>query len=467
MWGMTYWKNYLLTVIVINTLDDSWRNQLHRVRSESGSKTNLISVDAFPYNHNMTKSVLIIGGGPAGLMAAEVISAHGVKVNVYDSMPSLGRKFLMAGKSGLNITHSEPFEQFVARYGKRRARIEPLLRNFGPRELRQWLHGFGIETFVGTSGRVFPVGMKASPLLRAWLKQLTDSGVTFHLRHKWKGFASVFPGRVPAAADGGSSLLKFETPGGEKSIAADAMVLALGGGSWSRLGSDGAWVPWLEQAGVRVEPLKSSNCGFDVNWSPHFCQRFDGHPIKSVVLAFGSFRQQGEFIVTKEGVEGSLIYAASALIRDEIYAKGKATISLDLAPDRSLEWLKEKLLKPRGSRTMASHLEKTVGIKDVKAGLLREFVSKEDFASTEKLSASIKNLPIPLIAPRPLDEAISSAGGVMFESLDEHLMIRKLPGVFCAGEMLDWEAPTGGYLLTACVASGYAAGQGVLKWLGV
>jgi uncharacterized flavoprotein (TIGR03862 family) len=399
-------------------------------------------------------------------MAAEVISARGVKVDVYDSMPSLGRKFLMAGKSGLNITHSEPFEQFVALYGKRRARIEPLLKNFGPQELRQWVHGLGIETFVGTSGRVFPAGMKASPLLRAWLKRLTDSGVTFHLRHKWTGFASAAPVSIPAG-DGGSSALKFETPEGEKSIAPDAVVLALGGGSWSRLGSDGAWVPWLEQAGVRVEPLKPSNCGFDVNWSPHFRERFDGHPLKSVVLSFGSFRQQGEFIVTKEGVEGSLIYAASALIRDEIYAKGKAITSLDLAPDRSLEWLIEKLSKPRGSRTLASHLEKTVGIRGVKAGLLREFLSKEDFASVEKLAASIKNLPVPLIAPRPLEEAISSAGGVMFEALDEYLMIRSMPGLFCAGEMLDWEAPTGGYLLTACFASGYTAGMGVLKWLDI
>jgi uncharacterized flavoprotein (TIGR03862 family) len=294
--------------------------------------------------------------------------------------------------------------------------------------------------------------MKASPLLRAWLKRLGDSGVTFHLRHRWRGWNANWS-------------LIFEAPNGEKTVAPDATVLALGGGSWSRLGSDGAWVPWLQQAGVRVEPLKPSNCGFDVDWSPHFRERFDGHPIKSVVLSFGSFRQQGEFIVTKEGVEGGLIYATSALIREEIYAKGKAIISLDMAPDRSSQWLGEKLSKPRGSRTAASHLEKTVGIKGVKAGLLREFLSKEDFADTERLTRFIKDLPIPLITPRPLDEAISSAGGVMFESLDEHLMIRSVPGVFCAGEMLDWEAPTGGYLLTACFASGYVAGLGVLRWL--
>ena len=400
----------------------------------------------------MNHSVAIIGGGPAGLMAAEVLSQRGVKVDVYDSMPSVGRKFLVAGKGGLNLTHSEPFEQFVSRYGKRRAQIEPLLKNFGPEELRQWARGLGIETFVGTSGRVFPAGMKTSPLLRAWLKRLNDLGVTFHLRHKWRGWNA-------------DKSLKFETPEGEKNIKADAVVLALGGGSWARLGSDGAWVNWLRQAGVKVEALKPSNCGFDVAWSPHFRERYDGHPIKSVVLSFESFRQQGEFILTKEGVQGSLIYAASALIRDEIEAKGEAVISLDMAPDRSLEWLVEKLSKPRGSRSMASHLEKTVGMKGVKVGLLHEFIPKEDFTNVEKLASFIKRLRIPLIAPRPLDEAISSAGGLTFESLDENLMIRELPGIFCAGEMLDWEAPTGGYLITACMASGRAAGVGVLRYL--
>jgi uncharacterized flavoprotein (TIGR03862 family) len=404
------------------------------------------------YQHNMDNSVAVIGGGPAGLMAAEVVSAQGIQVHVYDSMPSVGRKFLMAGKSGLNITHSEPFKQFVARYGNRQANIEPLLKIFGPDELSQWVHGFGIETFVGTSGRVFPVGMKASPLLRAWLKRLDEAGVKVHLRCKWLGWNE-------------DKSLKFSTPDGEKSTKADAVVLALGGGSWQRLGSDGAWVPWLEQVGAKVEELKPSNCGFDVAWSPHFRERFEGYPIKSVVLSFSDFRQQGEFIVTKEGVEGSLIYAASALVRDEIQESGQATIGLDLIPDRSAEWLTERLSRPRGSRSMASHLEKTVGIKGVKAGLLREFVSKENFKDAEQLAYSIKHLQVPLIAPRPLDEAISTAGGVTFESLDEHLMLRTMPGVFCAGEMLDWEAPTGGYLLTACFASGYATGNGVLQWL--
>lgn len=404
----------------------------------------------------MNKTVAIIGGGPAGLMAAEVLSQRGVKVDVYDSMTSLGRKFLMAGKSGLNLTHSEPFEKFVSRYGNRNKEIEKWLLDFTPDDLREWARGLGIETFVGTSGRVFPKEMKASPLLRAWLKRLDATRINFNLRHKWNGFV--------AAEDGGLSM-EFEISEGIKTVKADAVVLALGGGSWARLGSDGAWVKWLDQAGVKVEALKPSNCGFDVAWSPHFRERFDGQPTKSVALSFESFRQQGEFIVTKNGVQGSLVYAASASIRDEIEAKGKAVITLDMTPDRSHEWLVEKLSKPRGSRSMASHLEKTVGLKGVKVGLLHEFMPKENFSNAERLAFFIKQMPIPLIAPRPLDEAISSAGGVTFESLDENLMIRELPGIFCAGEMLDWEAPTGGYLLTACFASGRTAGLGVLKWL--
>jgi len=398
-------------------------------------------------------------------MAAEIISASGVKVELYDSMSSLGRKFLMAGKSGLNITHSESFEQFVSRYGTHCAQIEPMLKRFGPDEVREWARGLGVDTFVGTSGRVFPVGMKASPLLRAWLKRLSDSGVTVHLRHRWTGFLPHDPVAVPGGD--GLSELKFDTPNGEITVSADAVVLALGGGSWARLGSDGAWVDRLRNAGAEVEPLRPSNCGFDVDWSPHFRERFEGNPVKAVVLSFDSFRQRGEFIITKEGVEGSLIYAASSLLRDEIDAKGSAVMMLDLAPDRSHEWLVERLSRSRGSRSMASHLEKAVNIKGVKAGLLREFVSKEDFSHLQPLAHFIKNLPFPLIATRPLDEAISSAGGVMFESLDEHLMLKSMPGVFCAGEMLDWEAPTGGYLITACIASGYAAGNGVLKWLDI
>lgn len=402
---------------------------------------------------DMTKTVAIIGGGPAGLMAAEVLSGQGVRVDVYDSMPSLGRKFLMAGKSGLNITHAEPFEDFVARYGDRQDEVKKWLLEFTPADLREWVRGLGIETFVGTSGRVFPVGMKASPLLRAWLKRLDEAGVRFHLRHRLIGLT-------------GLTGLEFETGEGTKTVTADAVILALGGGSWRRLGSDGAWVAWLEQAGVKVEALKPSNCGFEVAWSAVFKEKFDGHPIKSVVLSFGEFRQQGEFIVTQEGVEGSLIYAASALMRDALLTNGRAVMTLDLAPDKTEAQLAEKLSKPRGSRTLASHLEKAAGMKGVKAGLLREFVPKDEFADMHRLAFYIKQLPVPLTAPRPLDEAISSAGGVTFEALDEHLMLRNLPGVFCAGEMLDWEAPTGGYLITACMASGRWAGRGVVRWLG-
>lgn len=410
----------------------------------------------------MEKTATIIGGGPAGLMAAEILSQHGVRVEVYDSMSSLGRKFLMAGKSGLNLTHSEPFEQFVSRYGNKRNQVEKWLKEFTPDDLREWAHTLGVETFVGTSGRVFPKEMKASPLLRAWLKRLNEAGVRFHLRHKWNGY--VAPAAVPDKEDTALSL-QFETPDGLKTVKADAVILALGGGSWARLGSDGAWVNGLKQAGVKVEALRPSNCGFDVAWSPIFKEKFDGHPIKSVVLNFGSFQQQGEFIVTKEGVEGSLVYAASAMMRDALASTGAAVMRLDLAPDKSEAQLAEKLSKPRGSRSMASHLEKTVGMKGVKAGLLREFVPKDEFADPARLAFYIKQLPVPLTATRPLDEAISSAGGVSFESLDDTLMLKKLPGVFCSGEMLDWEAPTGGYLLTACFASGKMAGNGALKWM--
>ncbi|HEY5269713.1 MAG TPA: TIGR03862 family flavoprotein [Anaerolineales bacterium] len=402
-------------------------------------------------------SVAVIGGGPAGLMAAEVLIQGGVRVDLYDSMPSVGRKFLVAGKGGLNLTHAESREKFISRYGKRRAQLEPLLDKFGPEELRSWVHELGIATFVGTSGRVFPVGMKTAPILRAWLLRLRKGGVTFHMRHKWCGWSN-------------DDSLRFETPDGETSVSPNAVVLALGGGSRARLGSTGAWVPLLIERGVAVAALKPSNCGFDVNWSEHFRTRFEGFPLKSVIASFtnskgNAFHKQGEFIVTATGVEGSLIYAISAQLRDEIEANGCAVIKLDLAPGWSLPRLRDRLSQPRGSRTLSGHLERSVHIKGVKAGLLREFVPKQDFADPERLASAIKELPIPLIAPRPLDEAISSAGGVLFEELDERMMIRSIPGVFCAGEMLDWEAPTGGYLLTACFSSGWAAGFGALVWL--
>ncbi|MDO9065360.1 MAG: TIGR03862 family flavoprotein [Sulfuricella sp.] len=404
-----------------------------------------------------TRSVAVIGGGPAGLMAAEMLIQNGVRVDLYDAMPSVGRKFLLAGKGGLNLTHSETSELFLSRYGARRAQVEPWLEAFGPEALRLWAQGLGVETFVGTSGRVFPTEMKAAPLLRAWLHRLREAGVRFHMRHSWQGWNE-------------EGALRFSTPDGEKSVPSDAVVLALGGGSWARLGSTGAWVPLLEQRGVPVAALRPANCGFDVGWSEHFRSRFAGHPLKSVVVTFTdqegvTLRKQGEFMVTATGVEGSLIYALSAPLRDEIERAGAAVLYLDLVPGRELSYVTAELARPRGSRSMASHLQSRLGIKGVKAGLLRECVPAQDFADPARLGAAIKALPVRLIAPRPLDEAISSAGGVVFEALDERLMIRSLPGVFCAGEMLDWEAPTGGYLLTACFASGRAAGLGVLAWL--
>jgi uncharacterized flavoprotein (TIGR03862 family) len=403
------------------------------------------------------KSAAVIGGGPAGLMAAEMLVQAGAQVDLYDAMPSAGRKFLVAGKGGLNLTHSEPFEQFLGHYGKRRAQLEPLLRLFGPDELRLWAAGLGVETFVGSSNRVFPVGMKSAPLLHLWLARLRTSGVTFHFRHTWLGW------------NAGNSL-RFDNPGGEISVQADAVILALGGSSWPITGSTGAWVPLLAKRGVSVASLKPSNCGFEVAWSEHFHTRFAGQPLKSVVLSFtdskrNTIHQRGEFVITKTGLEGSLIYACSAILRDEIEASGRAVIHLDLAPGWMHERLVERLSRPRGSRSMANHLEKSVGIKGIKAGLLWEFVLKDEFADPERLALAIKDLPVALIAPRPLEEAISSAGGVRFEELDDHLMLHKLPGVFCAGEMLDWEAPTGGYLMTACFASGRAAGLGALEWI--
>jgi uncharacterized flavoprotein (TIGR03862 family) len=378
-------------------------------------------------------------------MAAEVLSAAGIPVDLYDAMPSVGRKFLMAGKGGLNLTHSEPLDAFLSRYGDRRPQLEPLLRQFGPDALRDWARGLGVDTFVGSSGRVFPTEMKAAPLLRAWLHRLRAAGVRFHVRHRWLGWTA-------------DSRLRFAAPDGEKTVAADAVVLALGGGSWTRLGSDGAWLPELERHGVTVAPLRPANCGFDAGWSAHFRERFAGEPLKSVALSFGSETRRGEFVITEHGVEGSLIYAFAARLRDAIEADGSATFRLDLLPDRTPEHVATEVARPRGSRSLASHLQSRLGLKGVKAGLLRECLDKEGMADPARLAAAIKALPIRLVAPRPIDEAISTAGGVAFEGLDEHLMLRKLPGVFCAGEMLDWEAPTGGYLLTACFASGRAAG---------
>lgn len=398
--------------------------------------------------------VAIIGGGPAGLMAAEVLAQSGARVGLFDAMPSVGRKFLLAGVGGMNITHSEPKDAFISRYGERQAEVAALLRDFDADALREWIHSLGIDTFVGTSGRVFPSDMKAAPLLRAWLRRLRELGVVIHTRSRWLGWN-----------DDGS--LRIAGPDGEHAVAADACLLALGGGSWARLGSDGAWVPLLQARGIEVAALKPSNCGFEVaGWSEYLREKFAGAPLKNVALSLpGQPARIGEFVLTASGVEGSLVYAFSADIRRAIETDGQARISLDLLPQMPLAKLQQALAKPRGKHSMAKHLHRQAGLDGVKAALLRELAPAESFADPATLAAWVKALPITLLRPRPLDEAISSAGGVPFAALDDGLMLKALPGVFCAGEMLDWEAPTGGYLLTACFASGRVAAQGVLDWL--
>ncbi|ABP78578.1 MULTISPECIES: TIGR03862 family flavoprotein [Stutzerimonas] len=398
--------------------------------------------------------VAIIGGGPAGLMAAEVLGQAGVNVDLYDAMPSVGRKFLLAGVGGMNITHAEDYAAFVSRYGERAGDLRPLLDAFSPDSLREWIHGLGIDTFVGSSGRVFPSDMKAAPLLRAWLKRLRESGVQLHTRQRWLGWDE-------------HGALRIAGPQGETQVEADATLLALGGGSWARLGSDGAWVPSLQNRGIAIAPLQPANCGFEVaGWSEHLREKFAGAPLKTVSLALpGEAPRKGEFVLTATGIEGSLVYALSAPIRNTINRDGAATVLLDLLPDRTLTQIASALARPRGSQSMAKHLHRQLKLDGVKAALLRELTDATTFQAPQALAAAIKALPIRLVRPRPLDEAISSAGGVPFEELDEDLMLRRLPGVFCAGEMLDWEAPTGGYLLTACFASGRAAAEGMLRWL--
>ncbi len=415
------------------------------------------------------RRVVIIGGGPAGLMAAEALAAAGpaLEIQAYDAMPSVGRKFLLAGKGGLNLTHSEDTAAFNARYGSAEAALTPMLAQFDGPAMRAWAQGLGVDTFVGSSGRVFPTDMKAAPLLRSWLQRLRLSGVQFFMRHRWLGWA-----------DDGA--LRFQAPAGEVHTAADAVVLALGGGSWARLGSDGAWVPLLSAQGVDVQALKPSNCGFDVagrgdagGWSVHFAERFAGQPFKSVALSFGAdFTRRGEFVATATGVEGSLVYAASSLLRGEIERAGSACFLLDLLPDKSAAQVLAEVRHPRGSRSLSSHLKSRLGLDGIKAGILHELLDKDAMADPVRLASAIKALPVKMLRTRPLDEAISSAGGVSFAKTSAKLRLQSLrtagaAPVFCAGEMLDWEAPTGGYLLTACMASGRAAGQGVLQHFGL
>ncbi len=411
--------------------------------------------------------VAIVGGGPAGLMAAEVLSAQGVSVHVFDAMPSVGRKFLLAGKGGLNLTHTEPFEAFIGRFGERSTAVATWLQRLGAEQLRAWARGLGVETFVGSSGRVFPAEMKAAPLLRAWLHRLrhAHAPVQFHMRHRW----------VEGLGVGGPALV-FASPQGRLQVQAQAVVLALGGGSWSRLGSDGTWVPRLQAAGVDVAPLLPANCGFDVmgrngqGWTDFFAQKFAGQAFKTVAMQWldvqgNSHHRQGEFVATATGIEGSLVYSAAKDLREVLLRDGAVSLHLDLLPDRSLAFVQAEVAHPKGARSLSSHLKSRLGLAGIKTALLYELLDAPTLNKPEALARAIKALPVALRQTRPLDEAISTAGGVTLGAMNAKLMLTTLPGVFCAGEMLDWEAPTGGYLLSASMASGAWVGQAVCEWL--
>ncbi len=401
----------------------------------------------------MDIEVAIIGGGPAGLMAAEALIARGHRPHLFDAMPSLGRKFLMAGKSGLNLTHSEDYATFATRFGNGSAHLRAALDAMTPEAITKWADGLGVKTFTGSSGRIFPTDFKAAPLLRAWIRRLRDAGLTIHVRHRWTGWTE----------DGA---LTFETREGAATCTARATVLALGGASWPQLGSDASWVGPLKARGAAITPFAPANCGFNVNWTPFISERFAGEPVKPVTLSFEGESHRGEFVVSRNGVEGSGIYAFASRLREAIEKDGQATLMLDLAPDRSAERLTGNLSRPRDKASFANFLRKVTGIDGVKAALLRECLPKEVFDGMSALAEGIKAVPLVLTSARPIEEAISSAGGVAFAGLNEHYMLRDNAGVFCAGEMLDWDAPTGGYLLSACLATGHAAGEGAAAWLG-
>lgn len=397
------------------------------------------------------RRVAIVGGGPAGLMAAEMLSVAGNTVTVFEAMPTVARKLLMAGKSGLNITHAEDYDSFRHRFGDAEPRLRAALDDFTPDMLRDWAHGLGQETFVGTSGRVFPKAMKASPLLRAWLARLEAQGVSIRTRHRWTGFSG--------------DQLVFETPAGAVEAKADAVLLAMGGASWPRLGSDAAWVPTLTAKGVEFSPFRPANCGFDVEWSDVFRGRFAGEAVKSTITISPAGAFQGEFVITKHGIEGSVVYAHSAALRDRLELTGKASLTVDIAPGRTVERLSRDLAKLGRKESFANRMRKAAGLSAVKVGLLREIFPDIAAMPDDFVAARMKHAEIPLLRPRPIAEAISSAGGIAWSGLDENYMLKKLPGIFAAGEMLDWEAPTGGYLLTACFATGKAAANGMAKWL--
>lgn len=396
--------------------------------------------------------VCIIGGGPAGLIAAQYLAQAGIEVELFEAMPTVGRKFLMAGRGGLNLTHSETFDTFVSRYGEQASRLQPLLSDFGAQQLRDWAADLGIDTFIGSSGRVFPTQMKAAPLLRAWLARLHADGVRIHTRHRWQGWSS-------------EGLWNFSTPNGEVQRRPAAVLLALGGGSWRKLGANSAWMEWLAQQEIPLAPLKPANCGFVCHWSEHLCHSFAGTPLKNVILhGPQGWQRRGDLVISRYGVEGSLVYAASALLREELLQHSHCLIRLDLCPDRSEQQLLSRLSRGRGTRSLSTHLRRC-GLTPLQIALLRELLDPVQMQQMERIAQTLKALPLTLTATRPMDEAISTAGGVCMNALDEQLMLSRLPGVFCAGEMLDWEAPTGGYLLTACYATGYRAARGMQQWL--
>ncbi|MFT4275381.1 MAG: TIGR03862 family flavoprotein [Rhodopseudomonas sp.] len=398
----------------------------------------------------------VIGAGPAGLMAAEQLALGGMRVIVFDGMGAPARKFLLAGRGGLNLTHSEALPDFLARYGAAQAHLTPAIEVFGPQQLRAWADELGQPTFVGTSGRVFPVAMKASPLLRAWLRRLDAQGVQLRLKHRWIGWD-------------GEGRLSFDTPEGPRSHAAGATVLALGGASWPRLGSDGSWSDLLARKGVTVAPLRPANCGFVAEWSALFVDKYQGALLKNVTLSFGTRTVRGEAVITRDGLEGGAIYVLSALLRDAILAEGEAKLSIALRPDLTTADLAVRLAKPKGKQSLSTYLRKAAGLSPAGIGLLQEAAHGTGVAlatlPADQLAALINAVPVRLVSTTPIAKAISTAGGIALGEIDADYMLRKLPGVFAAGEMLDWEAPTGGYLLTACFATGVMAGRGALRWL--
>ena len=394
-------------------------------------------------------SVAIIGAGPAGLMAADILSAREIAVTVYDRMPSAGRKFLMAGRGGLNLTHSEPFETFLTRYSAAAPRLEPILAAFPPKALIGWANALGQKTIVGSSGRIFPKAMKASPLLRALLARLTRQGVEFRMRHEWRGWTQ-------------NGELLFRAGDKDVTAKADATILALGGASWPRLGSNGAWADILTKRGIAVAPLRPANCGFAVDWSAPFLA-FAGRPLKGIALSFAKLSVRGEAVITAYGIEGGGVYALSAALRDEIAIRGMAALAIDLRPDMSLADIAAKLSKSAHGQSVSNTLRKALHLSPVAVNLMREAHGVHLPNEPGALARCVKSVPLKLTATAPVERAISSAGGIAFSELDDTLMLRKLPGVFAAGEMLDWEAPTGGYLLTACFATGVAAAKGVIQ----